>query len=413
MSMKQIFFLLLLAAVKPVCLQAQQYDCNFKNPVITINFGDDRNPRDFSLSQLKDYRRINGICPNDGEFAFTSFTRDCYMGNWLNFNKDHTPGSVNGRMIIVNAAYNPATFFSIALSDLKPNTQYELSAWFVNVCPGSQGCEPTPPQIRISTFAGNKLLSTIFTGVIPPQRSINWRRFAGNFTTPATASGIVVAMDDLTSGGCGNDFAMDDIEIRECKIIQPVPPPAPKPQPVAVIKPPVKKEEPKPVVKQETRTPAPIPKISTKEIKAEKKETVVKQNDAVKPVIKTVAQPVKIPDVIKERDNPVVKEIETTESEILVELYDNGEIDGDTVTIYHNNKMVVSHAGLSTKAVTVKIKVDKENPHHELVMVANNLGSIPPNTSLMVITTKQKRYEVFISSSEQKNAKVVIDLQGE
>jgi hypothetical protein len=44
-------------------------------------------------------------------------------------------------------------------------------------------------------------------------------------------------------------------------------------------------------------------------------------------------------------------------------------------------------------------------------MVAENLGSIPPNTSLMVITTRNKRYEVFISSTEQKNAKVILDLK--
>jgi hypothetical protein len=44
-------------------------------------------------------------------------------------------------------------------------------------------------------------------------------------------------------------------------------------------------------------------------------------------------------------------------------------------------------------------------------MVAENLGSIPPNTSLMIVTAGTKRYEVFISSSEQKNAKVVFDLK--
>jgi hypothetical protein len=51
------------------------------------------------------------------------------------------------------------------------------------------------------------------------------------------------------------------------------------------------------------------------------------------------------------------------------------------------------------------------NSHHEFVMVANNLGSIPPNTALMVITTGGKRYELFISSDEKKNAKVVIDFK--
>jgi len=73
--------------------------------------------------------------------------------------------------------------------------------------------------------------------------------------------------------------------------------------------------------------------------------------------------------------------------------------------------LIVNHAGISDKPVTVKIKIDKQQPHHELVMVADNLGSIPPNTSLMIITAGKKRYEIFISSTEQKNAKVVIDLE--
>jgi hypothetical protein len=44
-------------------------------------------------------------------------------------------------------------------------------------------------------------------------------------------------------------------------------------------------------------------------------------------------------------------------------------------------------------------------------MVADNLGSIPPNTSVMIITADGKRYEVFISSNEQKNARVILDLK--
>jgi hypothetical protein len=29
----------------------------------------------------------------------------------------------------------------------------------------------------------------------------------------------------------------------------------------------------------------------------------------------------------------------------MINLYDNGEIDGDTVTIYHNNKLIVARQG--------------------------------------------------------------------
>jgi hypothetical protein len=130
-----------------------------------------------------------------------------------------------------------------------------------------------------------------------------------------------------------------------------------------------------------------------------KKESIVKNRN----------MPVSVPLPIQTRENPVVKQITTSGEMILLELYDNGEIDGDTVSIYHNNELVVSRAGLSEKPVKFTIKADKDKPHHEVIMVANNLGKIPPNTSLMVITTAGKRYEVFISSSEQKNAKIIFD----
>ena len=107
----------------------------------------------------------------------------------------------------------------------------------------------------------------------------------------------------------------------------------------------------------------------------------------------------------------MVKQIETEAGNIKIDLFDNGEIDGDTVTIYHNNKLVVSHKRISQNPVTLNIMVNRDQPHHELVMVADNLGSIPPNTSLMIVTAGAKRYEVFISSTKQKNAKVVLDLK--
>ena len=116
------------------------------------------------------------------------------------------------------------------------------------------------------------------------------------------------------------------------------------------------------------------------------------------------------PTVLITRANPVIKKIETAACEIRLDLYDNGQIDGDTVSIYHNNKLLVSRAALSQKPISFQVAVSPEQPHHELVMVAENLGSIPPNTSLMILTAGTKRYEVFISSTNQKNAKIILDL---
>ena len=115
-----------------------------------------------------------------------------------------------------------------------------------------------------------------------------------------------------------------------------------------------------------------------------------------------------VPDVIKTRSNPLIKTIATNFPDIKVELYDNGDIDGDTITVYDNNQVIAWKKGLTDKPITINIKADAETPVHEFVMVADNLGAIPPNTALMVISTGGKRYQVFISSDKQKNAKVII-----
>jgi type IV secretory pathway VirB9-like protein len=39
-------------------------------------------------------------------------------------------------------------------------------------------------------------------------------------------------------------------------------------------------------------------------------------------------------------------------------------------------------------------------------MYADNLGRIPPNTALMVITAGKKKYEIRLASTEQKTAAV-------
>jgi hypothetical protein len=128
------------------------------------------------------------------------------------------------------------------------------------------------------------------------------------------------------------------------------------------------------------------------------------------PVQKDLSQKkIPIPDVIKERENALIKTIVTNSPAILIQLYDNGEIDGDTITVYDNNRVIAYRKGLTGKPITLSIEADLFNSHHEFVMVANNLGVIPPNTALMVITTGGKRYELFVSSDEKKNAKVVID----
>jgi hypothetical protein len=117
-------------------------------------------------------------------------------------------------------------------------------------------------------------------------------------------------------------------------------------------------------------------------------------------------QDIPTPSVLKTRENSLVQTITVHTPEVLLKIYDNGVIDGDTVSVYMDKKLVLSHGGLSDKPLIVKIRLDEDNPFHEVVMVAENLGLIPPNTSLMIVEAGDKRYDVRITSTEQKNAVV-------
>lgn len=116
-----------------------------------------------------------------------------------------------------------------------------------------------------------------------------------------------------------------------------------------------------------------------------------------------------IPKVLVERENRLVRTITTSEENIQINIFDNGTIDNDTISLYHNNSLMISNAKLDIRPLTLKIRCSRTDNRHELVMVAENLGEIPPNSAMMVITAGKERYEVFLASDEQRNAKVVIN----
>ncbi len=115
--------------------------------------------------------------------------------------------------------------------------------------------------------------------------------------------------------------------------------------------------------------------------------------------------------IIENRKNELVKEITVDNDTISVTLYDNGVVDGDSITLIYNDKILTSHQLLTTKPLTFYIKIAPGNSRNELVMYAENLGSIPPNTALMVIYDGTKRYELNISSTETSNGVVSFKLR--
>lgn len=106
----------------------------------------------------------------------------------------------------------------------------------------------------------------------------------------------------------------------------------------------------------------------------------------------------------KLRSHHIQKTIRVNSEFITLHIYDNGEIDGDSISIFYNGYQILKQQRLTDKPITLQLPISLDKTQNELVMYAENLGSIPPNTALMIISDEKKRYEVRVSCDLQKNA---------
>lgn len=114
-----------------------------------------------------------------------------------------------------------------------------------------------------------------------------------------------------------------------------------------------------------------------------------------------------IPKVLTSRENALIKTLVLAAPDVSLSIYDNGTIDHDTISVYLDNKLIISRQMLTTTPIRFSFNFDDDDTtEHDLVMVAENVGEIPPNTSLMVVRSGKQEFEVRITSTEQRNALV-------
>jgi hypothetical protein len=151
----------------------------------------------------------------------------------------------------------------------------------------------------------------------------------------------------------------------------------------------------------------PVPKSPVE--KTDKVEEAITQNEQIlpKPGPDThLAPPPEIKGFASRRKD-IVKTISIEQSSFRLDFYDNGEIDGDSITVFYNGRVVLSHYRLSDKPISLTLTLDTDAKDNIVTMYADNLGSIPPNTALMVVTDGTKRYEVRMESDYGKSGSVL------
>jgi hypothetical protein len=168
-------------------------------------------------------------------------------------------------------------------------------------------------------------------------------------------------------------------------------------------------QEPTPIKKEEVSL---VRKEKAREIREEKKkeEKVVERKPA--PVIKKVPEIKPPPPPAAEIAKRIITNIRTVEiahDSLVFSLFDNGIVDGDTVSILLNGKVIMPRVGLLEKAVnkTIYLTPDMGDSIH-VIMYAENLGSIPPNTGLLVVRDGERNYEILFSGDLKKNEEIIL-----
>ena len=145
----------------------------------------------------------------------------------------------------------------------------------------------------------------------------------------------------------------------------------------------------------------------TKAVKRYKAQVESVNNTAPAPVVSNDKKPVAAFETRVIKD---VKTINVKNKKISVDLYDDGDVDNDIVSVYFNGVAVVSKKSLSTKPLSLTLNIEPDKPN-ELILFAENLGNIPPNTALMIINDGPNRHEVRLSADLKNNAEVKFELK--
>ncbi len=112
---------------------------------------------------------------------------------------------------------------------------------------------------------------------------------------------------------------------------------------------------------------------------------------------------------LAKRKIETIRTVDFKSDSLVLTLYDNGVIDGDTVSVILNSKTIISKQMLTANALTKTIYLTSElGDSLQLIMYAENLGSIAPNTGLLIIQDGEDRYEIRFAGDLQKNSAITL-----
>ena len=181
---------------------------------------------------------------------------------------------------------------------------------------------------------------------------------------------------------------------------------------LSFMKPPIQKTVDNTITSKKTKEPK-KDSDPKKDSKAKPKQTVVQasEKDQNAPKKQDEKQPEKITGPVAEvakRETAIIQTVAFKSDSLVISLYDNGEIDGDTVSVLLNGIVILSRQGLTAKPITATIQTSNLGDSVQLLMYAENLGRIPPNSGLLIVQDGIDRYRIRFTGDLEKNSAIIL-----
>ncbi|MGB4398743.1 MAG: hypothetical protein WBJ10_05200 [Daejeonella sp.] len=103
-----------------------------------------------------------------------------------------------------------------------------------------------------------------------------------------------------------------------------------------------------------------------------------------------------------------VTEIIVHQPELQIQLVDYMKVDNDTVSVYLNRNLLAKNIRISKRPALLNFRLDTRIEFHEVLLFAENLGLVPPNTSELILVDGENRHRVMIVSDKEKTAAVYL-----
>ncbi|MEZ4808425.1 MAG: hypothetical protein R2815_13255 [Flavobacteriales bacterium] len=121
---------------------------------------------------------------------------------------------------------------------------------------------------------------------------------------------------------------------------------------------------------------------------------------------KRVPPPLPPPPSLEDVAMDTLARLDTRRERVTLSLWDDAEVDGDTISVLLNGRPVLVAHGLSHEPI--KLRLDLGYGYNQLQVIAHNEGRIPPNTARAILRRGKGREQLLLKTGKKHGQMLVI-----